>query len=285
MIVSEHLEDLTPVLEDARSRGLRIGFVPTMGALHAGHLSLMTLARASCDVVVVSIFVNPTQFNQPSDLTRYPRTLEQDLKMLRAHKCDMVFVPSVDVVYPNGLHKTSRDFGLLSSTLEGAFRPGHFDGVLTVVKRLFEIVQPHEAFFGEKDYQQLSLIRKMVLSESIPVEVIAGPTIRESDGLAMSSRNVRLSPAERITATHLSKTLFAMRERVGTDEPVELEKWGRSEIHSVQGIRLEYLEIVDGKTFAPLADWPDSLEAVILCAAWVGEVRLIDNIILRDEPR
>jgi len=280
MTVFEDIEGLSAALDNYRNQGYRIGFVPTMGALHPGHLSLMTLARTSCDVVVVSIFVNPTQFNQASDLTRYPRTIDKDLTMLREHKCDCVFVPSVAEIYPAGLFKEHWDFGLLSSSLEGSFRPGHFDGVLTVVKRLFEIVQPHEAFFGEKDFQQLTHIRRMVEAEKLDIKVVAGPTIRESDGLAMSSRNTRLSPESRLAATQLSKTLFAMRERTSEMSPPQLEQWGRGDLVIKPQIRLEYLEIIDAETFAPVADWGDSLNPVILCAAWVGEVRLIDNIIL-----
>jgi pantoate--beta-alanine ligase len=280
MVVSEHIEDLQLALNSFRSAGKRIGFVPTMGALHAGHVSLLALARQHCDVVVVSIFVNPTQFNQTSDLTHYPRTLEKDLEMLKANHCDVVFVPAVPEIYPDGLIRGHWDFGLLSSVLEGHFRPGHFDGVLTVVKRLFEIVQPQVAFFGEKDFQQLTHIRRMVKEEHMPVEIISGPTLREQDGLAMSSRNTRLTPEQRVLALHISRILYAMNDRRGEFDPPGLEQWGRAEFHVVPGMRLEYLEIIDGHSFSPLAEWSDSDYAVIVCAAYVGEVRLIDNIIL-----
>jgi pantoate--beta-alanine ligase len=283
MVVSEHIEDLQLTLNSSRSAGKRIGFVPTMGALHAGHVSLLALARQHCDIVVVSIFVNPTQFNQTSDLTHYPRTLEKDLEILKENLCDVVFVPSVPEIYPDGLLRRHWDFGLLSTVLEGHFRPGHFDGVLTVVKRLFEIVQPQYAFFGEKDFQQLAHIRRMVKEERMPVEIISGPTLREPDGLAMSSRNTRLTSDQRTLALHISRILFVMNERRVEFDPPGLEQWGRAEFHMIPGIRLEYLEVIDGHSFGPLAEWSDSDYPVIVCAAYVGEVRLIDNVILKSE--
>jgi pantoate--beta-alanine ligase len=285
MVVSEYIEDLQRALNSSRSAGKRIGFVPTMGALHAGHVSLLSLARTHCDVVVVSIFVNPTQFNQTSDLAHYPRTLEKDLEMLNANHCDVVFVPPVTEIYPDGLTRGHWDFGLLSSVLEGHFRPGHFDGVLTVVKRLFEIVQPGVAFFGEKDFQQLAHIRRMVKEEHLPVEIISGPTLRDPDGLAMSSRNARLTPEQRVLALNISRILYAMHDRRGEFDPPGLEQWGRAEFHLIPGIRLEYLEIIDGHSFSPLAEWSDSDYAVILCACYVEKIRLIDNLILKPDPQ
>jgi pantoate--beta-alanine ligase len=280
MIVIEQIEELRQLLDTHRQSGRRIGFVPTMGALHPGHASLLSLARKLNEVVVVSIFVNPTQFSESADLSRYPRTLDKDLSLLRENRCDVVFIPAVADIYPDGLVREHWDFGLRSSALEGHYRPGHFDGVLTVVKRLFAIVQPHDAYFGEKDFQQLALIRSLVRAENLPLEIHAGPTVRETDGLAMSSRNMRLSERDRIAAREISGILFAMRDRRGEFDPPALEQWGRAEFAAVPGIRLEYLEVIDGTSFAPVADWADSDYAVILCAAYVGEVRLIDNVIL-----
>lgn len=281
MVVAEHIEVLKDLLQKAVSEGKQVGFVPTMGALHAGHTSLIERARQECDLVVASIFVNPTQFNQTSDLTHYPRTLKEDLTLLEACGCDVAFVPAVPEIYPDGPIKAHWDFGLLSSALEGHFRPGHFDGVLTVVKRLFEIVTPHKAFFGEKDFQQLAHIRKMVEVESMDIHIVSCETVRDPDGLAMSSRNLRLSPDERKTALHISRILREMKDRAEEFDPPALEQWGRAEFHFTPGIRLEYLEITDGRTFAPVPDWADSDYPVILCAAYVGEVRLIDNLVIR----
>jgi len=281
MVVAEHIEVLNSLLQTAVSEGKQVGFAPTMGALHPGHTSLIERASKECDLVVSSIFVNPTQFNQTSDLTHYPRTLKEDLALLEACGCDIAFVPSVPEIYPAGPVKAHWDFGLLSSTLEGHFRPGHFDGVLTVVKRLFQIVAPHKAFFGEKDFQQLAHIRKMVEAEHMDIRIISCETIREPDGLAMSSRNLRLSHAERKTALCISRVLREMKDRTQEFDPPALEQWGRAEFQSTPGIRLEYLEVTDGRTFAPVPDWHDSEYPVILCAAYVGEVRLIDNLVIR----
>lgn len=261
------------------SLGHTIGFVPTMGALHRGHISLINKAKESCDVVVVSIFVNPTQFNNPDDLKHYPRTFEKDKAMLEAASCDALFFPSVEEIYPVP-EKGHWDFGLLSSSLEGEYRPGHFDGVLTVVKKLFEIVMPDKAFFGEKDFQQLSLIRKMTEAEGLNTEVIGCPIIRENDGLALSSRNVRLSAEERIQALSLSKALFAMKNAGRTGSPEDVRKSGVDILSNSPGIRLEYLEIVEAETFEPVMDWKSAQKPIALLAAYAGEVRLIDNIFL-----
>lgn len=258
--------------------GAKIGFVPTMGALHDGHISLINKARESCDVVVVSIFVNPTQFNNPEDLKKYPRTFGNDKAMLEKAKCDALFFPSVDELYPT-LEKGHWDFGLLSSSLEGAFRPGHFDGVLTVVKKLFEAVRPDKAFFGEKDFQQLSLIKKMSDFENLAVEVIGSALIREKDGLAMSSRNMRLNSHDRQKAAGISRALFAMRNDNRNLSPVELIKLGKG-ILVEENIQLEYLSIVEANTFESLGSWENAKRPIALIAAYIGEVRLIDNVFL-----
>lgn len=263
--------------DEIRTAGKTIGFVPTMGALHPGHISLVEKARSECDYVITSIFVNPTQFNNSSDLARYPRTLEADLDMLHDHGCHAVFTPEIAEMYPT-MQKGHWDFGLLSSRLEGFFRPGHFDGVCTVVKKLFEIVTPHKAYFGEKDYQQLAIIRKLTAYEGMDIEIISVPTMREKDGLAMSSRNMRLTPEQRSAALGISKTLFAMREkRKEGISPADLQSFGHALMTHHTDIRLEYLQIVDGDTFEDLTTW-NTARAVILFAGYVGEIRLIDNI-------
>lgn len=262
--------------ESGMSTGV-LGFVPTMGALHQGHISLLKKAKEQCAGVLVSIFINPTQFNNPDDLKKYPRILEKDLQLLENHDCDAVFVPSESAIYPTGLNVSQWDFGLLSNSLEAHYRPKHFDGVLTVVKRLFELVQPQLAFFGEKDFQQLCLIRAMTEFERLPVKIISCPTMREADGLAMSSRNLRLSAEERKVAGRISQVLgwaVSQKERI---PPRELAGSALGLLSQTRGLRPEYFEIVDSETFEPLLAW-DSSSPIALAAAYVGSVRLIDNM-------
>lgn len=277
--VFENISSLKEWISEFRASGRTVGFVPTMGALHAGHISLIKRAKESCDVVVVSVFVNPTQFNNPDDLKKYPRTIEQDIELLSASPCDALFCPTEKEVYPEP-QKLHWDFGLLSHSLEAHYRPGHFDGVLTVVKRLFEIVLPDMAFFGEKDYQQLSLIRKMTAHERFEIEVVGCPIVRESDGLAMSSRNRRLNDLQRRQSTAISQTLFQMKKDRNKMTPQELRSWGWKALENAEGITPEYLEIVDGPSFRPIDQWSRDLEPVVLVAVYMGEVRLIDTMAL-----
>jgi pantoate--beta-alanine ligase len=276
MLVIETINDLSRQIELAKTHGQTIGFVPTMGALHLGHLDLVKKARQKSDLVVVSIFVNPTQFNNPDDLLKYPKTLEADLKILDdwAH---IVFVPTILEMYPTAFKK-SWHFGLLSSTLEGFYRPGHFDGVCTIVQMLFDAVKPHRAFFGKKDYQQLAVIKALVQSENIPVEIIPCDTIRDRDGLAMSSRNMRLSANERTKALTIHRTLTSMVAQKSKLSVDQLLSWGRTQFSDRNGLQLEYLEIVDAHTFEPLQKFNHKQLAVILIAAYAGEIRLIDNM-------
>lgn len=278
-VVIERINEIQGWVSSKRANsGALIGFIPTMGALHDGHISLIKKAKESCEIVVVSIFVNPTQFNNPEDLKRYPRTFEKDKAMLAAAECDAIFFPSVEEMYPTP-EKGHWDFGLLSSSLEGAFRPGHYDGVLTVVKKLFLAVLPDKAFFGEKDFQQLSLIKKMAEFESLPVEVIGSTLIREESGLAMSSRNMRLSDKEKSKALNISKALFAMREKQRRMTPDELVALG-TDILRKEKIELEYLAIVEADSFEPITNWELANRPIALLAAFVGDIRLIDNIFL-----
>lgn len=269
--------ELTSLSDTLKREGKSLGFVPTMGALHEGHLSLVREAKSKNDVVVASIFVNPTQFNDPKDFERYPRVVEEDQRMLESAGCDVLFLPSVKDMYPDDASQQAVSFGFLETVLEGAHRPGHFSGVGMVVKRLFEIVKPSIAYFGSKDYQQVMVIRSLVQQFSIPVEIIAMPTIRESDGLAMSSRNRLLSAEERTIALALSKALFTAKENYPSQSIPELLQHAIATL-SRPDIRLEYFVICDGDTLREITDKSQTKNPVALVAAHVGKVRLIDNL-------
>lgn len=277
--VFEHINQINRWVLAQRAQGFTVGFVPTMGALHAGHQSLIELALSQCDRVVASVFVNPTQFNNANDLLKYPRTLDADLQLLDAAGCHAVFCPEVSEMY--GAKEQSRhwDYGALSNSLEGLFRPGHFDGVLTIVKKLLLAVVPSKAFFGEKDFQQLALIHRMSVDEGLAVEVVAAPTIRETNGLAMSSRNMRLSSGERETALAISQTLFFAASEGRNVLPRDLEQRANEMLASVGELKVEYCALVNAISFEPLHDWPSG-KSVLLVAAFVGDVRLIDNVII-----
>ena len=279
LAVFEHINQVDSWVNSQQELGFTVGFVPTMGALHAGHASLIELASHHCDRVVASIFVNPTQFNNAQDLLKYPRTLEADLKMLEAAGCHAVFCPAIDEMYTPNEQMARWDFGPLSNSLEGFFRPGHFDGVLTIVKKLFQAVHPNKAFFGEKDFQQLTLIERMVVEEKFPIDIIAAPTIRETSGLAMSSRNRRLSEEELPVANNISKALLEATRLGRSIAPGELQRRAHNQLVSAQGLKVEYCALVHARTFEPLSEWPDE-RAVLLVAAFVGETRLIDNVVI-----
>jgi len=259
-----------------RGEGRRVGFVPTMGALHQGHLALVDYAREQCEAVVVSIFVNPLQFDREDDLSGYPRTWEADLALCRRHGVDAVYYPRADVMYPQGF-QTTISVGPMTQGLCGAHRPGHFDGVTTVVLKLFNAVTPHLAVFGEKDYQQLKVIQRMTRDVDLGVEVVGRPTVREPDGLALSSRNVHLSPQERRDALCLKRGLdkAAALARDGERDAARLKEAAVAEIKSVAAAKLEYLEIVDAESLLPV----ERLQAParMAVAVWMGETRLIDN--------
>ena len=271
------IDEVRGRVDSHRTAGARIGFVPTMGALHAGHASLMARARADCDIVVVSIFVNPLQFDRPDDLERYPRTLEADVEACHAARVDLVFAPSVAEMYP-AEPLCSVDVGPLAEHLCGRYRPGHFRGVATVVLKLLEIVRPDVAYFGEKDAQQLAVVRRLAEDFNVPVRICAVPTVRESDGLALSSRNVRLSAAERAKAPVLYRALQLARESIeaGVSDASEIRRRAAAAIPSDPQLRIEYLELVDPRTFQPV----DRVlgEVIVAGALWVGDTRLIDNV-------
>ncbi|MFV0269634.1 MAG: pantoate--beta-alanine ligase [Draconibacterium sp.] len=254
------------------------GFVPTMGALHLGHLSLVKQAVAENKVVVVSIFVNPTQFNDPKDLERYPRTLEADLTLLEPTGCSIVFAPAVNEIYPE---KDTRkfNFGDLEKVMEGRFRPGHFNGVAQVVSRLFELVRPAKAYFGLKDFQQLAIIKNMVKQLQLPVEIVPCAIVREPGGLAMSSRNELLTSEQRENAVAISKTLFKAKELRGQKNVRELAEWVISEVNNNPFLEVEYFEIVDDEQVQPVKSWDDNSIKVGCIAVYCGKIRLIDNIV------
>lgn len=265
-------------LQILRNSQKTIGFVPTMGALHYGHLSLVESAKLSSDVVIVSIFVNPTQFNNKEDFEKYPITIDEDLLLLEKNGVDFVFLPSVEEMYPSPI-LLKMDFGDLDKTLEGTFRPGHFSGVGVVVSKLLNIVKPDKSYFGQKDLQQVAVIKRLVADLSIDTEIVVVPTIREADGLAMSSRNVRLNADERLTATILYKCLdFAKDELLaGVDWFVIREKVTKR-FHDEPEARLEYFELVETESLEKLEQIKGQTAVSICTAAYIGDVRLIDNI-------
>ena len=276
MIVFHTRNTLAQALKPYRSTPASIGFVPTMGALHAGHLSLVEQCRRENGVVVVSIFVNPTQFNDKSDLANYPRTWDEDVNLLAVAGCDMLFAPPVEEMYPEEDTRVF-DFGTLDKVMEGACRPGHFNGVAQIVSRLFDAVQPGRAYFGEKDFQQLAIIRRMAAMMDYRVQITGCPIIRETDGLAMSSRNMRLSSEQRRQAPAIARTLFACKEKTGVVPLDELKKWAVAQIDSTTGLRTEYFNIVDRDTLQTATQYrEDALQACV--AVHAGAVRLIDNI-------
>ena len=271
------IKELQSELNALRSIGKTIGLVPTMGALHAGHASLVKRAVAENDVVVVSDFVNPTQFNDRNDLIKYPRTLDADCELLEKVGASFVFAPSVEEIYPE---PDTRQFSYapLDTVMEGKFRLGHFNGVCQIVSKLFMIVEPDRAYFGEKDFQQLAIIREMVKQMEFKLQIVGCPIVREEDGMALSSRNARLLPEEREYALNISQTLFKSRTFAASHTVAETQKFVEDAIAASKGLRLEYFEIVDGNNLQKIASWEDTEYAVGCITVFCGEVRLIDNI-------
>lgn len=254
-----------------------IGFVPTMGALHAGHRSLVERARRECRTVVVSVFVNPTQFNDKNDLRNYPRTPEADSKLLEEAGADYVLMPSVEEIYPTP-DTRQFDFGLIDKVMEGATRPGHFNGVGQVVSRLFEIVQPAKAYFGEKDFQQVAVIKSLVAQLDMPVEIVECPIVREADGLALSSRNMLLTPDHRKAAPHIYEVLSQCAAKAQTMSPAELQAWVAAEVEREELLKVIYFDSVDAATMQSVGTWDESERVQGCIAVQAGEIRLIDNI-------
>lgn len=274
--------DLQHFVADAKAHGKKVGFVPTMGALHEGHLFLVKECKKENDICVVSVFVNPTQFNNPEDLEKYPRTPENDCRLLESVGCDLVFMPEVAEMYPEP-DTRQFDFGPLGDVMEGKMRPGHFNGVAQVVSKLFDMVTPDEAYFGEKDFQQVAIIRAMVRMLNSPVKITQVPIVREESGLALSSRNMRLTSAQRNEAVAISRALFASRDTMNELSVSETIDAVVSAINSVPSLETEYFEIVDGDTMQPVGNWSDSEYIVGCITVYCGEVRLIDNIIYKNK--
>lgn len=279
MKVIRTAQGLTDWSAEVRAKGMSLGFVPTMGALHAGHMSLVEKARSENDCVAVSVFVNPTQFNNPTDLATYPRTEEADLALLEAAGVDAAFVPTVEEMYPEPDTRIF-DLGPVAEVMEGAMRPGHFNGVAQVVSRLFTMAHPTRAYFGEKDFQQIAVIRRMVDIEGgfDGLEIVDVPIKREADGLAMSSRNVRLTPAARAAAPSIRKAMLHAVKNAETMTVSEVIDAAIGEINAVDELKTEYFMIVDGPTCQPIGSWSESSQPVGCVTVYAGDVRLIDNI-------
>jgi pantoate--beta-alanine ligase len=260
----------------------QIGFVPTMGALHAGHLSLVVEAKKENKIVVCSIFVNPTQFNDPEDFKKYPITLEKDILMFEEAGCDVLFIPSLQEIYPNGIdHLKHYELGFLETVLEGKFRPGHFQGVCQVMHRLFEIVLPNNLYLGQKDYQQCMAIKKLIeligLNERVKVNIC--PTLREDDGLAMSSRNTRLVPDDRKKAPTISTALRYIKENLKAGDTKKIKDEAKKMLLQ-KGFRIDYIEIADADALELVENWDGKQKVVALAAAFLNQVRLIDNLVI-----
>jgi pantoate--beta-alanine ligase len=294
MLIFNSIQQIETFLGNIRHQQKTVGFVPTMGALHQGHISLIEIAKVQCDVTICSIFVNPTQFNDLSDLQKYPRTFDTDCQLLETIGCDIVFAPEVSEMYSlkelelkkqaiedkSWTEGKTVDFGLLDKVMEGTRRPGHFNGVAQVVSKLFRIVEPDKAYFGQKDFQQLAIIKSMVKQLAMPVEIVACPIIREANGLAMSSRNERLNIKERNSAALISKILFKAKELQTSRTIAELKTFAEAQIKAEPQIQLEYFEISDAITLQPITDYKQAQSAVACIAVKLGSVRLIDNVIL-----
>lgn len=270
------------LLEISQLGSKKIGFVPTMGALHAGHLSLIAASKQQTDITVCSIFVNPTQFNDKKDYDKYPIQLDKDLEMLLEAKCDVVFVPTVEEIYPNGtLEKTDVDLGFIGKTLDAEHRPGHFEGVLQVVKRLLDIVQPDFLFLGQKDYQQCMVLNRLIEHYQLSIQLVICDTLREADGLAMSSRNMRLNTEERVSSVKLSQAIFYIKQHIQQQSIPSLIQQQKEILTKDELINIEYLMVVNGKTLEPVDVYQKEIPLTVLIAAKVGQIRLIDNVIIQ----
>jgi len=274
-------EALNSIFLSKKAQNTTVGFVPTMGALHQGHLSLIDIALSENNLVVVSIFVNPTQFNNASDFDLYPRTVESDLKILK-HYSENVFVlvPETKDIYPNGTISRQYDFGGIENEMEGKFRPGHFDGVGTVLHSFFKMIQPTVAYFGEKDFQQLQIVKKLVKIENLPVKIVGCPIVRESNGLAMSSRNKRLTKRQYDEASFIYKILKTVKSDFGTKNAQNIAQWVENEFKNNNYLKLEYFEISNEETLKPMIEKELNQKYRAFISVFAGDVRLIDNIAL-----
>mgnify|MGYP006285477947 CR=1 FL=1 len=269
--------DLQNKITQLKQNNYSIGFVPTLGALHEGHISLVRCCNKENDITVVSIFVNPAQFNDREDYEKYPRDVQKDIDWLEEFDCDIVFNPSETEMYPEPDNRTF-DFGDLDKILEGYYRPGHFNGVAKIVSKLFDYVRPHKAYFGEKDFQQLAVIRQLTEKENMDIEIVGCPIVREKNGLAMSSRNKRLNSEERKNAAEISKVLFESREKKGELTIEQTKNLVKDQLNKNVYINVEYFDIVNEKDLKPVHSWAEEKDVRGVIAAWVGNIRLIDNI-------
>jgi len=281
MIISKRLVDIRNILGSLKIKSQSIVFVPTMGALHNGHLALIKACKTKNEICVCSIFVNPTQFNNKKDFEKYPITLTQDIQMLETSGCDILFLPSVSEIYPPGYVAPHYELGNLETILEGKFRQGHFQGVCQVVDRLLQIIEPNNLFLGQKDYQQCMLIKKLIALKSFPTQVITVPTVRENNKLALSSRNMRLSATEIKKAEVISEVLYKIKRVIKAGSLNELKAAMQNQLKE-NGFVVDYLEIADADTLEPIEAWDGKNRLVALVAAYLGEVRLIDNMLLNE---
>lgn len=281
MILFKKAESLTNYLRSKRNPGLLTGFVPTMGAIHEGHISLVVKAKETCQLVVASIFINPTQFNNPDDFAKYPVSLEKDIDMLEQAGCDILFLPSVQEIYPAGYQPEYYELGTLETVFEGAFRPGHFQGVCQVVDRLLQITRPDKMFIGQKDFQQCMVLKKLVELKAFPTEVVICPTLREAGGLAMSSRNRRLAETEKEAALEISRQLQWIKKNIKEGPFNELIAKSKNALTS-KGFQVDYLSVARMDTLQEVQAWDGRQQLVALVAATINQVRLIDNLILND---
>jgi len=279
MILIKHIDDLQKRIKFYKAQSLDIGFVPTMGALHQGHITLINESRNNHPITICSIFINPTQFNNTKDFNLYPVTIEKDIDKLEAAGCDLLFLPSVQEMYPPDDSITVYELGYIENLLEGTFRPGHFQGVCRIVDKLLTSILPHTLYLGQKDYQQCMVIKKMIALRNLPVHLKVCETLREADGLAMSSRNMRLNEEERKNAVHIITTLQKIKE-VFMPGDLQLIKQQGVQNLAQQGFTVDYVEIADATTLQPIQVWDGQQKAVALVAAYLNEVRLIDNLLL-----
>lgn len=280
MILFKIAGEITAFLRKAKINGQTVGFVPTMGALHQGHLSLIEQSGKENNLTVCSIFVNPTQFNNPEDFTKYPITIEEDIDKLEKAGCDLLFLPDPEEIYPPGHKKFIYDLGFLETLLEGKYRPGHFQGVCQVVDCLLAIVVPDSLYLGQKDYQQCMVIARLVTLKNIPIRIINCPTLRERDGLAMSSRNLRLNKEQRMVAPVIYQVMLWVQQQIKKGPLADLKSAGRLTLMNA-GFKVDYLEIADAGTLESIENWNGKDTPVVLIAAWLNDIRLIDNLVLQ----
>lgn len=282
MIIFKQAAQLHQYIQQQKASGLIVGFVPTMGALHQGHISLINQSKATCNITVCSIFVNPTQFNDVKDFEKYPITIEQDIFMLETAKCDVLFLPNVDEMYPTNFDKNKQySLGFIETVFEGAYRQGHFNGVCMVVERLLNITIPNKLFLGQKDYQQCIVLKRLIEIMKVEIEVIICPIAREKNGLAMSSRNKRLSDEAKEKATIIYKSFTQIKQQINTNNSTTLIEAAKQSLLKNGFDTIDYLSLANAETLAPIELWSDNTPTVIVAAAFIDGVRLIDNMVLR----